>query len=380
MRGNGYFPVTGGLFIGDDAAQAISATSGAFPVSQDQRNTVRTRWRYDINKRVWMAVGATYDTGLPIDFEGTYQEAAAQYGLAILNRVNFSNYRPRRLFSLDFSVGVVLRNKEKHAVRLQIDGTNLTNEIKCDRFRGVVFRWRSAFRAAWMRDCHSNFRMEGGLQAARGLSPARSAGTGYTEENYVARNAMSDIPVDSTLEFRPLAAAVREKRGRQHPEEETTELFSQWRGALLRYLATFGLAAHDREEIVQEVFLSLFSHLQQDKARTNLRGWLFRVTHNLALKHRIAERKTNAPAAGTAALENFPHPALNPEEELANSQRLRRLSSILHVLPEQDRRCLYLRAEGLRYREIAEVLGMSLGSVSESLARSLARFARADQR
>ncbi len=191
---------------------------------------------------------------------------------------------------------------------------------------------------------------------------------------------MSDIPVDSTLEFRLLAAAVREKRGRQHPEEETTELFSQWRGALLRYLATFGLTAHDREEIVQEVFLALFSHLQQDKARTNLRGWLFRVAHNLALKLRIAEIKTNGLAAGAAALENLPHPALNPEEELASSQRLRRLSSILHALPEQDRRCLYLRAEGLRYREIAEVLGMSLGSVSESLARSLARFARADQR
>jgi hypothetical protein len=137
MRGNGYFPVTGGLFIGDDAAQAISATSGVFPVSQDQRNTVRTRWRYDINKRVWMAVGATYDTGLPIDFEGTYQEAAAQYGQAILNRVNFSNYRPRPLFSLDASVGVILRNKEKHAVRLQVDGMNLTNEINVIDFAGL---------------------------------------------------------------------------------------------------------------------------------------------------------------------------------------------------------------------------------------------------
>ncbi len=37
MRGNGHFPVTGGLFLGDEAAQAVSATSGVFPVSQDQR-------------------------------------------------------------------------------------------------------------------------------------------------------------------------------------------------------------------------------------------------------------------------------------------------------------------------------------------------------
>ncbi|MGC9951109.1 MAG: TonB-dependent receptor [Bryobacteraceae bacterium] len=137
MRGNGYFPVTGGLFIGDDAAQAISATSGVFPVSQEQRNTVRARFRYDVNPRLWAAIGGTYDTGLPIDFDGTYAEAAQEYGQAILNRVNFSNYRPRPLFSLNASLGVVLRKSEKRPVRLQVDGTNLTNEINVIDFAGL---------------------------------------------------------------------------------------------------------------------------------------------------------------------------------------------------------------------------------------------------
>ena len=48
--------------------------------------------------------------------------------------------------------------------------------------------------------------------------------------------------------------------------------------------------------------------------------------------------------------------------------------------PNHDQHCLRLRAEGLRYREIAEVLGMSLGAVSISLTRSLARLERADRR
>jgi RNA polymerase sigma-70 factor (ECF subfamily) len=188
---------------------------------------------------------------------------------------------------------------------------------------------------------------------------------------------MSDAPIGSALDIHLLAAAARSKRGKPRPEEEITELFEQWRGALLRYLSTFGLPPHDAEEIVQEVFLSLFSHLQRDKARTNLRGWLFRVAHNLGLKRRSAERRTNGMPVD---VDNLAHPALNPEQELAGSQRRRRLSSVLHALPEQDRRCLYLRAEGLRYREIADVLEMSLGSVSGSLARSLARFQRADER
>jgi DNA-directed RNA polymerase specialized sigma24 family protein len=44
-------------------------------------------------------------------------------------------------------------------------------------------------------------------------------------------------------------------------------------------------------------------------------------------------------------------------------------------LPEQDRRCLFLRPEGLHYREIASILDVSLGGISISLARSLARVA-----
>jgi RNA polymerase sigma-70 factor (ECF subfamily) len=53
---------------------------------------------------------------------------------------------------------------------------------------------------------------------------------------------------------------------------------------------------------------------------------------------------------------------------------------VANALAEQDRRCLFLRAEGLRYRESAGILGMSLGAVTMSLARTLARLARATDR
>jgi len=137
MRGNGYFPVTGGLFLGDEAAQAISAASGVFPVSQDQRNTVRARFRYEVTSRIWFAMGATYDSGLPVDFDGTFQDAAMQYGQAILNRVNFSDFRARPLFSLNSSLGIVLSKSEKYPMRFQIDGTNLTDKINVIDFAGL---------------------------------------------------------------------------------------------------------------------------------------------------------------------------------------------------------------------------------------------------
>jgi RNA polymerase sigma-70 factor (ECF subfamily) len=64
---------------------------------------------------------------------------------------------------------------------------------------------------------------------------------------------------------------------------------------------------------------------------------------------------------------------------MAASQRQRRLLAVVRALPEQDQCCLSLRAEGLRYREIADVLGISLGSVAASLEKSLSRLARAEQ-
>jgi RNA polymerase sigma-70 factor, ECF subfamily len=152
-------------------------------------------------------------------------------------------------------------------------------------------------------------------------------------------------------------------------EDEVVALFDQLRAPLLRYLLSFRMEMADAEELVQEVFLALFRHLRQGKPRTNLQGWVFKVAHNLALKNRIrAQRQTPAIPAGSAP---------NPEEQYSDLQRQQRLQAVVRALPEQDQWCLSLRAEGLRYREIAEVLGISLGAVANSMEKSLSRLQRA---
>jgi RNA polymerase sigma-70 factor (ECF subfamily) len=151
-------------------------------------------------------------------------------------------------------------------------------------------------------------------------------------------------------------------------EEEVTGLFEQLRNPLFRYLLFLGLTTQDGEEIIQDVFLALFQHLKRGKPRDNLRGWIFRVGHNKALK--LRKRDGMRPALQLLA------PEPNPEEQALSNQRQRRLSAVIRALAEQDRACLSLRSEGFRYREIAEVLGISLGSVSLSLARSLAKLSR----
>jgi RNA polymerase sigma-70 factor, ECF subfamily len=186
--------------------------------------------------------------------------------------------------------------------------------------------------------------------------------------------------MDSTLSALLRAAAQTDRLSNPSPlEEEVVSLFDQFRDRLLRYALSFGLSVEDGEEIVQEAFLALFQHLQRGKPRLNLRGWMFRVTHNLALKQRGQSRRNPEIALGPYEAALPVDPAPSPEDQVASSEREERLQNVLRALPEQDQRCLYLRAEGLRYREIAEALAMSLGSVAMSLGRSLARLGRADR-
>jgi RNA polymerase sigma-70 factor (ECF subfamily) len=181
----------------------------------------------------------------------------------------------------------------------------------------------------------------------------------------------------------PLLRAASSTRPGNCPdllEDEVVALFDRFRSPLLRYLSSFGLALPDGEEVIQEVFLALFQHLQLGKSRENLSGWLFRVAHNLALKRRNRAHRDSETRVAASAEDLAIDPEPNPEDRVVNSQTQQRLLAAIQALPEQDRRCLFLRAEGLRYRSIAEALGMSLGSVALSLARSLARIGRAAER
>jgi RNA polymerase sigma-70 factor (ECF subfamily) len=176
------------------------------------------------------------------------------------------------------------------------------------------------------------------------------------------------------------ATSATDRARRDALEEDVVGLFDRFRDPLLRYLSSFGLALPDGEEVIQEVFLSLFQHLDRGKSRENLRGWLFRVAHNLALKRRYRTRRDSEAwsETGSEALAIDPQPS--PEDQAATRQTQQRLGTVVQALSEQDRKCLSLRAEGLRYREIAGILDMSLGAVSLSLVRSLARIARSAER
>jgi hypothetical protein len=137
MLGNAWFPVTGGLFLGEDAINAGIQLSGHFPDTQDQRNTVRARVRYQVAPRFWMAGSAEYGSGLPFEFTGTYQQAIAQYGLAMVDRINFDRGRVRPMLALNVSAGAELYKRDKLVTTLQADVENFNNRLNVLDFGGL---------------------------------------------------------------------------------------------------------------------------------------------------------------------------------------------------------------------------------------------------
>jgi len=137
MVGNVWNPVTGGLFLGGDAIDATSQLTGHSPDSQDQRNSVRDRIRYQVTPRVWIALGSDYNTGLPFDANQTVQQDVAEYGQAVVNHLNFDRGRILPYLTENASVSADLYRREKVAVRLQADGENLSNKLEVIDFGGL---------------------------------------------------------------------------------------------------------------------------------------------------------------------------------------------------------------------------------------------------
>jgi hypothetical protein len=137
MVANVWYPVTGGLFLGDDATAAVTQTAGHFPASQDQRNTLRTRFRYQFISRLWFAAGLSYGSGLPFRYNGDQAEALTQYGPQVISGINFDRGRILPMLASDATLGVDIHKSDRMTMRFQADGSNLNGRLNVIDFSGL---------------------------------------------------------------------------------------------------------------------------------------------------------------------------------------------------------------------------------------------------
>ena len=117
-----------------------SADISRFPISQDQRNTLRTRLRFQAVQRLWFAVGGEYGSGLPVELGSgpvDYDFLLSQYGAAVLNRVDFARGRVRPSLSLDAGAGLDVYRRDVRAISFLIQTSNLTDRINVINFASL---------------------------------------------------------------------------------------------------------------------------------------------------------------------------------------------------------------------------------------------------
>jgi len=157
-----------------------------------------------------------------------------------------------------------------------------------------------------------------------------------------------------------------------------TALFAEVRAALYRYLRWLGSTPEQTDDAIQETFLRLYAHLGSGGSRENVRAWVFRVAANLIRDERrsVRWRRSDPLPEPGGAERAFVDPVANPEETAAANESSRRLVAAIRALPLDQQQCLALRSQGLRYREIAELLGIGTTTVSDLLQRAIRKLSR----
>jgi len=172
--------------------------------------------------------------------------------------------------------------------------------------------------------------------------------------------------------------AIEERRILTH-RERVIQLFREIRMPLYSYLVCIGVKPHEADDIVQEAFLRLHHQLQAGVTIEEPRAWVFRVARNVSLNAQRVQRRlvseSDLDETEGSKLEQRRDSEPNPEELYLRKEVMQRLDAGMAQLTEQQRQCVYLRAQGLRYREIAVVLGISVSSAGELLQRAIVRLA-----
>jgi RNA polymerase sigma-70 factor (ECF subfamily) len=132
------------------------------------------------------------------------------------------------------------------------------------------------------------------------------------------------------------------------------------------------------EDVTQEVFLRLYTHLNSTPGEELLRAWLLRVTINVARnflrgQNRSTTRDDEYAKQETAKADWF---AVAPEEEYERKIEIEETRRTLDKIKEPMRSCLLLKQQGLSYKEIAMTLQINENNVGSLIARGRKEFVR----
>ena len=150
---------------------------------------------------------------------------------------------------------------------------------------------------------------------------------------------------------------------------ETEELFADARTALMRYLRHHLDDASAAEDIAQESFIRFYQARTHGEEISQPKAWLFRVAHNLLVDYGRKKRPDLLDEEGWLRVEGKLQRSpggIEAKVEIA--------SLPWHKLTAAEMECLRLRSEGLKFREVAEVLDLTISTVASYVARAVKKL------
>jgi RNA polymerase sigma-70 factor (ECF subfamily) len=184
---------------------------------------------------------------------------------------------------------------------------------------------------------------------------------------------------DETTDSQLIEAYLRGER------EAFTVLYTRYERALFTFVLSLGGTREQAEDIMQQTWMRALEALPRYEDQGRFRPWLFRIAHRRWLDHvRSAweRRRAASPAEGAAdggvPLDRFlVDPAPLPDEAATAVEARARLYRAIDGLPDAMRQALLLQIDGgLKHREIAEAMGVPLGTVLWRVREARKRLAR----
>jgi RNA polymerase sigma-70 factor, ECF subfamily len=164
-------------------------------------------------------------------------------------------------------------------------------------------------------------------------------------------------------------------------KQKVSEVFELLHASVFRYLVRVLDDPSEAEDLMQEAFVQLYRVLHKGQVIGDVRPWIFRVAHNLALYRFRRKNPVELldPVSWSLLSEQSQDPSPSVEQDLLEREQQVRFEAALARLSPQERYCLELRAEGLSYREIAQVLEMKPPTLVSFLGRVIKKLKSATQ-
>jgi RNA polymerase sigma factor (sigma-70 family) len=146
--------------------------------------------------------------------------------------------------------------------------------------------------------------------------------------------------------------------------------FDQWlseHGAILYHVARGFAGGDDCNDLMQELLLAMWKAIPAFRQGAKVSTFLYRVAHNAALTWERSRRNYRRRVEKYESTMMTPDPAISTEP--ADAERLERLYAAIRQLQALDRSLILLALEGMSYREMAEIHGLTESNTGARLSR-----------